>query len=130
MLAITWAALLYPYQEIREADRASERARLDETPWSLRGKRRGTWVAATTGATLFRIGRHRSTRSRELLLGRDYGGILTSDRWRAYDSHPTERRQLCWAHLNRSFKALLERGGAAGKIGGWGVAECARLFRA
>jgi transposase len=76
------------------------------------------------------VGRNRSTRSRELLLGRDFRGILTSDRWRAYDSHPLERRQLCWAHLKRNLQGLADADGPAAHLGRWGVQEAERLFRA
>jgi transposase len=99
------AALLGPYQQIRQVVRGSALTWVDETGWSLRGQSRWTWVAVAPAATLFRIGRNRSTRSRELLLGRDFRGVLTSDRWRAYDSHPLEKRQPCWAHLKRIAEA-------------------------
>jgi transposase len=123
------AALLAPYQQIRDAVRASEIAWVDETGWSLRGLARWTWAAVTKRATLFRIGRNRSTRSRELLLGRDFPGVLTSDRWRAYDSHPLERRQLCWAHLKRTLQGIADAGGPGAHLGLWGVREAERLFR-
>ncbi len=54
-------------------------------------------------ATLFRLGRRRNARARELLLGRAYAGVLTADRWRADDGHPLARRQVCWAHLKRNL---------------------------
>jgi transposase len=123
------AALLAPYQQIRGAVRASEVAWVDETGWSLRGQSRWTWAAATQRATLFRIGRSRSTRSRELLLGRDFPGVLTSDRWRAYDSHPLEKRQVCWAHLKRNLQGIADAKGPGAHFGLWGVREAGRLFR-
>jgi hypothetical protein len=42
-------------------------------------------------------------------MGEDYGGILGTDRWTGYLGHPVRRRQLCWAHLKRNFKALTEQ---------------------
>jgi transposase len=122
------AALLAPYQEIRAAVRQSTLAWVDETGWSLRGQSRWAWAAVSTRATLFRIGRNRSTRSRELLLGRDFPGVLTSDRWRAYDQHPLERRQLCWAHLKRNLQGIADAKGAGAHFGLWGVREAERLF--
>ncbi|MBA2244908.1 MAG: IS66 family transposase [Gemmatimonadetes bacterium] len=124
-----WAALLIPYQQIRDAVRTSEVAWVDETGWSLRGLSRWTWTAVTKRATLFRIGRNRSTRSRELLLGRDFPGVLTSDRWRAYDSHPIEQRQVCWAHLKRNLQGITDTNGPGAHFGLWGVREAERLFR-
>lgn len=124
------AALLPLYREVRAAVRTSEACGADETPWTLRGESRWLWAAVTDEAAFFRIGRRRSARQRELLLGRDFPGVLTTDRWRAYDGHPARRRQLCWAHLERNFQALVDRGGAAAPTGRWGVAECDRLFGA
>lgn len=122
------AALLEPYQQIRAALRSAPRASVDETGWSLRGLTRWIWTAAAEVATLFRVGRRRSTAERERLLGRDFAGVMTTDRWRAYDSHPQERRQLCWSHVRRNFQGLADAGGAGAALGAWGVRETERLF--
>jgi transposase len=125
------AAALHPaYQEIRSHVRASPAAGADETGWSLRGETRWIWTATTKQATLFRLGRSRGAQELSRLLGRRFGGLLTSDRWSAYKRHPLEKRQLCWAHLRRNFEGLCLRGGAAAHTGGWGVDECDRLFHA
>lgn len=125
------AAALHPaYHEIRSAVRVSPAAGADETGWSLRGETRWIWTATTEQATLFRLARSRAAQEFSRLLGRRYGGLLTSDRWSAYKRHPVEQRQLCWAHLRRNFEGLCLRGGAAAHTGGWGVRECDRLFHA
>jgi transposase len=125
------AVALHPaYQEIRSTVRASPAAGADETGWSLRGSTRWIWAAPTDRATLFRLARSRGAQELVRLLGRRFGGLLTSDRWSAYKRHPVERRQLCWAHLRRNFEGLCLRGGAAEHTGGWGVEECDRLFHA
>jgi transposase len=51
-----------------------------------------------------------------------------SDRWAAYKRFPAEQRALCYAHLKRDFKALVDRGGEAAPLGRWGLAEIERLF--
>lgn len=124
------AALRTPWREAVRGVRRSRKAHADETPWKLRGMLRWLWVAVSERATLFRIGRSRSARDRERLLGRSHPGTLITDRWRAYDAHPVERRQLCWAHLQRNLQAIADRGGAAAEIGRAGVAEVERLFAA
>lgn len=124
------AALHGAYEEIRAAVRASAGANADETGWRLRGQTRWLWTATTQQATLMRLGRSRSARELVRLLGRHFEGWLSSDRWSAYKSHPTEQRQLCWAHLKRNFEGLCLRGGAAAQTGHWGVEECDRLFHA
>lgn len=120
-------ALHSPWKEVVRWVRRSKLAHADETSWKLRELYRWLWVAAAEGATLFRIGR-RSTAARLRLLGSAFRGILITDRWRAYDSHPLGRRQLCWAHLVRDFRALEERAGAALPMGRWGGRECERIF--
>jgi transposase len=62
------------------------------------------------------------------VLGAEYGGVVGSDRWSAYQRFPAERRALCWAHLERAFQGLADRGGEAEPIGCWGLAEIERLF--
>ncbi len=124
------AALAAPYAEVRAAVRASPRVWADETSWALRGALRWLWAAATPAATLFRLGRRRNARARELRLGRAYAGVLTADRWRAYDGHPLARRQVCWAHLKRNLQGLADAGGAGAPLGTWGVREADRVFRA
>jgi transposase len=35
----------------------------------------------------------------------------------AYKGHPLSKRQLCWAHLQRDFQAMVDRGGPAAEVG-------------
>ena len=60
--------------------------------------------------------------------GPDFPGVVGSDCWSAYSRFPAERRALCWAHLKRDFKGLVDRGGEAEPVGHWGLAEIERLF--
>jgi len=122
------AALAAPYAEVRTAVRASPRVWVDETSWALRGALRWLWAAATPTATLYRLGRRRNRRACELLVGRAYAGVLTTDRWRAYDGHPLDQRQVCWAHLRRNLQGLVDAGGAGAALGTWGVHEAERVF--
>jgi transposase len=36
-------------------------------------------------------------------------GVLTTDRYPAYDHLPAAKRQICWAHLRRDFQAMIDR---------------------
>ena len=50
----------------------------------------------------------------QALLGLEFGGILNSDRYSAYNWLDVSQRQLCWAHLSRvSGDALRQQGRAA-----------------
>lgn len=51
------------------------------------------------------------------MLGVDYRQVLTTDRWSAYNGQPLRYRQICWAHLERDFQAMVDRGNAGSKIG-------------
>ena len=64
----------------------------------------------------------------DALLGADFAGVVGSDRWSAYSRFPAEQRAICWAHLERDFHGLVDRGGEAEPIGRWGLAEIERLF--
>jgi transposase len=61
------------------------------------------------------------------LLG-DTSAIVTSDRWWAYSHLPLKRRQVCWAHLRRDFKAHAEGLGAEKAFGEEGLRVCEELF--
>jgi len=87
---------------------------VDETGWKEAGKRRWLWTVVSALATLFVVASSRGTRVLHELAGADYGGVIGSDRARAYLHQPPERHQLCWAHLVRNFGALSERGGSLG----------------
>ena len=58
----------------------------------------------------------------------DHKGIITSDRWWAYDHLPLRRRQVCWSHLQRDFQAQAEGSGAEHELGQAGLRICERLF--
>jgi transposase len=120
------AALEPAYTEVRAAVRQSESARVDETGWKLSGKLHWLWVAESEQATLFHLGPSRGRSELLRLLGKDYGGIVTSDRWSAYQMYA--RRQLCWAHLVRNLEALSLRGPEAARFARRGLVLCVRLF--
>ncbi len=48
------------------------------------------------------------------LLGEDFSGFLTTDRWSAYEWVDAGLRQLCQAHLTRDFQGFIDRAAGAG----------------
>ena len=54
----------------------------------------------------------------EQLLG-FFAGILVSDRHGAYGTHPSDQRQLCWAHIIRNLERIAGYKGDAGELGRW-----------
>jgi transposase len=72
---------------------------------------------ATAQVVVFLIHRLRNAAVVMQLLGPTVRGILSTDRWTAYDWVPLAQRQICWVHLKRNFEKLLERGKKSREIG-------------
>jgi transposase len=92
-------------------------ANIDETPWRERRQRRWLWTMVTTQISVFTIATGRGVAVLQRVVGEWYSGTITSDRAKAYDSHPLRKRQLCWAHLMRDFQAMIDRGGSGQMVG-------------
>jgi transposase len=127
------AALRRPYAQAQRSVRRAAVKHVDETGWSDRGRPCWLWVAATAKAALFRIHRRRTAKALQRLLGkpgdrRSYsgdGGILVTDRAGCYGHWPPQRRQVCWAHLQRDFRRFDEQGLGLGRQG---LAVCRQVF--
>ena len=109
-------ALAEPVEEAKEHVKDQKVANLDESGWREKKKRAWLWVAVTTAVTVFIIRCSRGAKVARELLGED-PGIVISDRFSAYNYLDPQGRQLCWAHLERDFIKLMERGGASEGIG-------------
>jgi transposase len=110
-------ALAPAHDEIAAEVRPAPAKNVDETGWKQAGKKRWLWAAVTGTAALFVIHLRRGAEGLKALLGETIEGPICSDRWSAYHLVPVERRQLCWAHLRRDFRAMIDRGGAGAKAG-------------
>lgn len=109
-------ALEEPYEQAAEEARKDQPKNLDETGWKQQGRKRWLWVAATATVAFFVIST-RGAKGLTALLGEKLLGIFTTDRWGVYNSRAKRFRQLCWSHLLRDFQKLVDRGGAAARIG-------------
>jgi len=89
---------------------------IDETSWTETHQRGWLWVVVSAAATVFQIAARRNKGVWQGLVGTDYPGILTSDRLATYNAHPLERRQLCWAHIQRNLRGIADQHRADG---GW-----------
>jgi len=124
------AALEPAHRGALEHVRAGPVKHVDETGWKQAGRKRWLWVAATGAVAVFLIDRLRNAVALGKLLGTAIAGVLCSDRWRAYDGHPLERRQVCWAHLRRNFEEHQERGGKAAAVAAAALEVTRRVFAA
>jgi transposase len=102
------AAALEPVAREAHAHLAGKPANVDETGWREGTKRGWLWVAVTASVTVFLV---RLSRARAVLADLIPGGpgVLTTDRYPAYDHLPVGDRQVCWAHLRRDFQAMIDR---------------------
>jgi len=90
-----------PHERLISRVLGSGAINVDETGWFLAGENRWMWTAATSNGAVFRIAEDRHSDRLHELLGPDFEGIVTSDRWWAYDLLGPEQRQACWSHLVR-----------------------------
>jgi transposase len=121
-------ALQQPVEAAQKHVQTQSAVNVDETGWHEFMKDFWLWVCTTPSVTVFRIFQNRSARGAETLLGKDYAGIVGSDRYSAYNSLDPFHRQVCWAHLKRDFQAWVERGGESGVIGRMLLAQLKRFF--
>ena len=120
-------ALEQPYEQLLGRMRGSRALNVDETGWRLQGGQRTLWGAFTAKVAVFKVTANRHEQHlRELLA--DHTGVVTSDRWWAYDHLPLHRRQICRSHLQRDFQAQAEGSGAERELGHAGLRICERLF--
>ena len=122
-------ALAPAHAEALEVVRQADVKHVDETSWKLAGRLCWLWVAATSTVAAFLIHARRGWQALTALLGESVTGFVCSDRWSAYGRLSPFCRQVCWAHLKRDFQKLVDRGGAAARLGRelQGVAE--RVFQ-
>jgi transposase len=124
------AALEPSHREALEVVRRAEVKYADETSWKLWGKLCWLWAAATAGVAVFVIHAKRSALGLKAILGESIEGIVHSDRWHVYLQVAEERRQLCWAHLKRDFRKIVECGGPSAFVGRRGLRIVKDLFAA
>jgi len=124
------AALAGPYAELREAVKDVPVVCVDETGWRNAGRRRTLWGALTEDFAAFHIAADRHERQLPELIGESFAGIVSSDRWWAYDSLDPARRQVCWAHLLRDFRRHSEGLSDQQDFGEEGLEICRELFAA
>ena len=120
--------LVGPQERLTSQVLGSGAVNVDETGWFLAGENRTMWTAATAQAAVFRIVEDRHRDRLNKLLGTDFQGIVTSDRWWAYDLLDPEQRQACWSHLQRDFRFHSEGLAAQQQFGEAGLALTRRLF--
>jgi transposase len=121
-------ALQGPHQQLLEKVLCASALNVDETGWFTAAEGRTLWTATTPSAAIFRIAQDRHRDRLEELIG-DYGGIVCSDRWWAYDHIDPESRQACWEHLKRDFHRHSEGPAEQQTFGQAGLELTKQLFK-
>jgi transposase len=120
------AELEAPVEELRRHVRAAASAHIDETSWWQGRDKMWLWTAATKSATVFTIARSRGADVARGMLGNDRRKVVISDRFKSYNW--INRRQYCWAHVDRDLQAMVDRGGEAAEVGRRLLGHSERLF--
>jgi transposase len=109
-------AVKEPVDDVRDWVQWSD-TKGDETRWREGNRRVHVWTVVTPQASGYAIRRSRGAKVLHEVLGRDYAGIIGSDRAKAYDCYPSRQRQLCWVHLRRDAQAMIDRAGPGRRVG-------------
>src|SRR3954463_11996252 len=115
-----------PVEELREYVREAAVAHIDETSWWQGRDKMWLWAAVTRLVTVFTIAPSRGADVAKEGPGTDARKGGNSDRPKSYSW--IKRRQFCWAHLNRDFQAMVDRGGESAEVGRLLLGHSERLF--
>ncbi|MBU7033250.1 MAG: IS66 family transposase [Theionarchaea archaeon] len=81
---------------------------IDETGWRINGVNHWLWTFISDTAVIFKIDKRRSSQVPREVLGDDYGGIIISDFYTAYNKLPGTK-QKCLVHLLRDTKKISDK---------------------
>lgn len=115
-----------PVEELRQYVRKADVAHIDETSWWQGREKMWLWAAVTKAVTVFEIAPSRGADIARKMLGTDDRKVVISDRLKSYAW--IKRHQFCWAHLNRDFQAMIDRGGEPAEVGRLLLGHSGRLF--
>jgi transposase len=115
-----------PVEELREYVREAAVAHIDETSWWQGRDKMWLWAAVTRLVTVFTIAPSRGADVAKKVLGTDAKKVVISDRLKSYGW--IKRHQFCWAHLDRDFQAMVDRGGESAEVGRLLLGHSERLF--
>lgn len=102
------AAVAAPCEELEHALRDQPVLNCDETGHRTNGDKRWLWALVARTFTFYTIATSRGSDVLRRLLGPRFAGILGSDRLPTYLKYASNQRQLCWAHLTRTFLSVQE----------------------
>lgn len=122
------SALAAPTEQAHQALKSARIAHADETSWAVRNRLAWLWVGVTSKVEVFLVRGRRDANAARDLLGKTFSGVLVSDRLGSYDWLHSARRQACWAHIVRDFRALADGDGEVKQLGDELLAATHDLF--
>jgi len=99
------------YEAMKQIVRSSGANCVDETGWRVNGVNHWVWGFVNDRTILYKIDRRRGHEVPKRILGRDYSGVVTSDRYASYnklEEKTKSAQQKCWVHILRNSKKLAE----------------------
>ena len=102
------AALAAPVEALHQWLQRHSHVQVDESPWLVKGVKEWLWVATGPGFCLFHAGDTRSRAELEVILGKSFAGVLSSDDFSVYNGYAVTAQQKCLAHLRRHFKQVMK----------------------
>jgi transposase len=97
------------YEQIADDCRHAAVLNADETGWYQNGALVWLWCFCTPRSTFYAIDESRGHAALEKFFVEEFGGVLVTDFWRAYDAVDAHMNQKCWAHLLRELTAVDEQ---------------------
>ena len=97
------------YEQIWDGCFSAAVLNADETGWHLNGALVWLWCFCTPRDTFYAIEPSRGHATLEKFFADEFGGVLVTDFWRAYDAVDARMNQKCWAHLLRELTAVEDR---------------------
>lgn len=99
------------YEEISDLLSQAANVNCDETGWRVGSVSSWLWVFGNAENTLYRIEETRGHQVIVDVLGKDFAGVLSSDRAKAYDHKDFKNwlKQKCLAHLLRNLSVLEDK---------------------
>lgn len=109
------AELLYPwYEQLQREALGSAVLHADESGWRVNGRTHWLWCFANDKLTYYMIDRCRGGPALEKFFVTEFGGVLVSDFWGAYNSVVCALRQTCLVHLLRDLEHVEKYKSTAG----------------
>jgi len=93
---------------ILEAIHSSPNIHIDETGWKVNGKAHWLWVFVNERLSYYKIDPSRGSKVPKSILPSDYGGVIITDFYSAYNRLPG-KKQKCLVHLLREMRSCFEK---------------------